>query len=96
MTADLLAVHDHWVVDYNYQDHWAYRQRDEAARSPAAVLAWVHGRAYTPLALHRIFYATRFGRMVDRLGYVRFRHWRVYGERGVAGEQAAVWLYGEH
>ncbi len=33
---------------------------------------------------------------MDRLGYVRFRHWRVYGEAGVAGERAAVWLYGEH
>jgi hypothetical protein len=60
------------------------------------VLSWVHGRAFAPEELHRVFYATRFGRKVDRLGYVRFRHWRVYGERGVAGEQAAVWLYGEH
>jgi len=94
--ADLLAVHDQWVVDYNYQDHWAHRHRDDAARSPAAVLAWVHGRAFSSEELHRIFYATRFGRRVDRLGYVRFRHWRVYGERGVAGEHAAVWLYGGH
>jgi putative transposase len=94
--AELLAAHDQWVVNYNYQDHWAHRHRDEAARSPAAVLSWVHGRAFAPEELHRVFYATRFGRKVDRLGYVRFRHWRVYGERGVAGEQAAVWLYGEH
>jgi hypothetical protein len=27
---------------------------------------------------------------------VRFRHWRIYGERGLAGEQGAVWLYGAH
>ncbi len=94
--ADLLAVHDHWVVSYNYQEHWAHRQRDEAARSPAAVLAWVHGRACPPEALQRVFYATRFGRAVDRAGYVRFRHWRLYGERGLSGNQAAVWLYGEH
>jgi hypothetical protein len=45
--------------------------------------------------LHRLFYRTRFGRYVDRLGYVRFRHWRLYGERGLAQEHAAVWLYGE-
>ncbi len=94
--AELLAAHDQWVVNYNYQDHWAHRHRDEAARSPAAVLSWVHGRAFSPEDLHRVFYATRFGRTVDRLGYVRFRHWRVYGERGAAGERAAVWLYGEH
>ncbi len=33
---------------------------------------------------------------MDQLGYGRFRHWRIYGERGLAGEQGAVWLYGEH
>ncbi len=32
---------------------------------------------------------------MDRAGYVRFRHWRVYGERGLAGDAAVVWLYGE-
>jgi putative transposase len=94
--ADLLTVHDQWVVNYNYQDHWAHRQRDAATRSPAAVLAWVHGRACPPEALHRVFYATRFGRTVDRAGFVRFRHWRLYGEAGLVGHQAAVWLYGEH
>ena len=26
---------------------------------------------------------------------MRFRHWWVYGERGSAGDAAAVWLYGE-
>ena len=88
--AELLAAHDQWVVNDNYQDHWAHRQRDAAVRSPAAVLAWVHGREFSPAALHRVFYATRFGRTVDRLGYVRFRHWRVYGERGVAGEHLTV------
>ncbi len=94
--ADLLAVHDQWLANYNYQDHWAHRHRDEAMRSPAAMLSWVHGRAFSPEELHRIFHATRFGRRVDRLGYVRFRHWRLYGEQGLRGEQLAVWLYGEH
>lgn len=94
--AELLAAHDHWVVRYNYQDHWAHRHRDAATRSPAAVLAWVHGRTCPPEELHRVFYATRFGRAVDRAGYVRFRHWRLYGEAGLAGDHAAVWLYGEH
>jgi hypothetical protein len=84
------------VVNYNYQDHWAHRHRDEAARSPAAVLAWVHGRAFSPEELHHILDATRFGRRVDRLSYVRFRHWRDYTEQGLQGEQLAVWLDGEH
>jgi putative transposase len=93
--AELLAVHDQWVVNLNYQVHWAHRERDDDRRTPRDVLAWYTGRAVTPEELHRLFYRTRFGRKLDRLGYVRFRHWRVYGERGLARERAAVWLYGE-
>ncbi len=93
---ELLAVHDRWVVDFNYQSHWAHRDRQDSRRSPAEVLGWVHGVQLSPEELHRIFYSTRFGRKVDELGYVRLRHWRVYGERGLAGEHAAVWLYGEN
>ncbi len=93
--AKLLAVHDQWVVDYNYQRHWAHQQRADDRRSPRDVLGWVSGREIAPEELHRIFYRTRFGRVLDKLGYVRFRHWRVYGERGLAGDHAAVWLYGE-
>ena len=26
---------------------------------------------------------------------MRYRRWRIYGERGLAGEHAAVWLFGE-
>lgn len=62
--AGLLAAHGQWVVNYNYQDHSTHRHRDEAARSPAAVLSWVHGRAFAPEELRRVFYATRFGRTV--------------------------------
>jgi putative transposase len=90
--AELLAVHDQWVVDYNYQVHWAHRERDDERRTPRDVLAWYTGRPVTPEELHRLFYRTRFGRKLDKMGYVRFRHWRVYGERGLARERAAVWL----
>jgi len=93
--AELLAVHDRWVADYNYQVHWAHRERQDHRHSPAEVLGWVTGTVRTPEELHRVFYATRFGRWLDRAGYLRFRHWRLYGERGVARRQAAVWLYGE-
>lgn len=94
--AELLTLHDQWVADYNYQVHWAHREREDDRQSPAEVLGWVHGRHSTPEELHRIFYATRFGRVLNRAGYVRFRHWRLYGERGLAGDAVAVWLYGEH
>ncbi len=93
---ELLRVHDQWVVDFNYQVHWAHKQRTDGRQSPAEVLGWVHGRQFEPDELHRVFYSTRFGRKLNALGYVRFRHWRVYGEHGLAGERAAVWLYGEN
>jgi hypothetical protein len=47
------------------------------------------------LRMHRTFYTTRFGRRLDRHGYVRFRNWRIYGEHGLPGQVAVVWLYGE-
>jgi len=92
---ELLAVHDRWVVDFNYQVHWAHREREDGRLTPRDVLGWVSGREVSPEELHRIFYRTRFGRTLDKLGYLRFRHWRVYGERGLARDRAAVWLYGE-
>jgi hypothetical protein len=91
----LLAVHDQWVADFNYQVHWAHRQRQDGRHSPAEVLGRVVGSQRTPEQLDRIFYAIRFGRRLDRAGYVRFRHWRLYGEAGLSGRHAAVWLYKE-
>ncbi len=56
----------------------------------------VCGKLFDPEELHRIFYSTRFGRVLDRAGYARFRRWRVYAERGLGDEPVAVWLYAEH
>jgi hypothetical protein len=39
--------------------------------------------------------ASERDRVLDRAGYARFRHRRVYAERGLNGEPAAVWLYAE-
>jgi len=30
---------------------------------------------------------------LDGLGYVRFRDWRIYGEEGLARQEAALWLH---
>ncbi|MBV9282493.1 MAG: helix-turn-helix domain-containing protein [Chloroflexi bacterium] len=92
---ELVAAHERFVADYNHQVHWAHRERQDGRHSPAEVLDGVPGVARDPAALHRIFYTTRFGRTLDKLGYVRFRHWRIYGEHGLAGRRAAIWLYGE-
>lgn len=91
--AEIVATHDQFVADYNYQIHWAHRDRQDDRHSPAEVLGWVQGGQRDPAQLHRIFYSTRFGRILDKLGYVRFRHWRLYGEQGLARKTAAVWLY---
>lgn len=93
--AELVAMHDQWVADYNYQAHWAHRERQDDRHSPAEVLGWVSGALRSPEHLDRIFYATRFGRCLDMAGYVRVRHWRLYGEAGLARRRAAVWLYKE-
>ncbi len=86
----LLAAHDRWVADLNWQDHSAHRRRPEL-RSPQAVLYQVCGRLFDPEDLHRVFAHARWGRVVDQAGFVRFRHWRRYGERGLTGERVAVW-----
>jgi transposase len=91
----LQAAHDRWVADYNYQVHWAHRHRDDGRESPADVLDWVVGRVWEPAVLPYAFGALRYGRRLDKQGYVQFRCWRLYGEPGLARRQVAVWLYKE-
>jgi hypothetical protein len=60
----------------------------------AAVLGWVQGAWCDPAELDRLF-RLRATRVLDAGGSLRFRHWRLYGERGLAGARAAVWVHGE-
>lgn len=92
---ELQDAHDRWVGDYNYQIHWAHRLRDDGRESPAEVLDWVVGRAWASEALDYAFNALRFQRQLDKAGYVRFRYWRLYAERGLERQRVAVWLYKE-
>jgi hypothetical protein len=32
-------------------------------------------------------------RHLDRHGYLKFKHWRFFGENGLAGEEVSVWVY---
>jgi hypothetical protein len=48
----------------------------------------LRGGAEARLLLHPL-------RTLDALGYARFRHWRLYGEEGLAGREAALWLAAE-
>ena len=45
--------------------------------------------------LRRAFFSARFVRVLDALGYTRFRHWRIFGEEALAGKEAALWLAAE-
>jgi transposase len=92
--AELQAAHEHFFHNYNHQAHSAHRDRTDDRRSPAAVLGWVQG-AWCDLAdLDRLF-RLRSIRHIAGGGAIRFRHWRLYAERGLAGERAAVWVNGE-
>jgi len=93
---EMRVEHDRWVADYNYQAHWAHRHREDNRHSPAEVLGWVHGKTWNPEQLDRIFYSTRFTRRLNEVGSLRFRHWRLYGELGLARLKATLWLSKEH
>jgi hypothetical protein len=83
------------MTDYSYQEHWAHLKRADRRRSPADVLGWATGRRVETDELRRTF-AVRSQRRVDQQGYVRCRNWRIYGERGLSGRPAVLWLYEEH
>ncbi|MDP8951494.1 MAG: helix-turn-helix domain-containing protein [Actinomycetota bacterium] len=92
---DLVSAHEKWVRDYNEQVHWAHLERSDGKRSPVEVLGWLSEVRYRPEDLERAFFSSRFTRVLDDLGYARFRHWRVYGEEGLAKKEAALWLQAE-
>ncbi len=75
--------------------HWAHRKRDDNRLSPAEVLGQETSKLRTPEQLHRIFYATRFLRRLNRLGYVHFRRWKLYGEEALARHPTIIWLHGD-
>jgi hypothetical protein len=89
------AAHARFVADYNCQVHFAHKDRADGLRTPREVLRWVHGRHVELATLDRLFQARQVARRLDQSGYVRYHNWRLYGEEGLAGETAAVWLYRE-
>lgn len=92
--AELQAAHAGFCHDYNHQVHFAHRNRADNRRTPASVLGWLQGAWCAPTDLDRLF-RLRALRRVNAAGSVRFRHWRLYAERGLAGARTAVWVHGE-
>jgi putative transposase len=92
--AELQTAHDRFVANYNHQPHCAHQALPVGRRAPATVLTWITGRPCDPADLDHLS-RLREARVIRGTGCVRFRHWRLYGERGLAGEQAAVWMDNE-
>ncbi|GAC1299451.1 MAG: hypothetical protein NVSMB27_39510 [Ktedonobacteraceae bacterium] len=57
------------------------------------MLRGVLGHTTLEDVLSRALYATQFTRQIDRHGYVKFKHWKFFGENGLAGEEVSVWVY---
>ena len=58
-------------------------------------MAFVTGVRHREEELRRAFFSARFVRVLDSLGYARFKNWRLYGEEALAGSEAALWLASE-
>ncbi|HZQ35803.1 MAG TPA: hypothetical protein VFD32_07715 [Dehalococcoidia bacterium] len=89
---ELQKVHDRFVSDYTEQNDWAHQHRRDGKRRPGDVLQWVLGTPHALDALERLFQPMRYHRRFDRAGYVRFRRWRVYGNRALPTQPSLVWL----
>jgi len=92
--AALRTAHDRFFADYNLQPHYAHQERGDGKRTPAEVLGWIGGAWCDEAELDRLF-RLRSPRVFDHNGYLRYKRWRIYGERGLAGQRGAVWLFGE-
>jgi putative transposase len=90
---EVIAIHRHFVHDYNVQRHWAHEARDDGCHSPVEVLGGQTGKMYPPAVLDRILFATCYTRYLDHHGYLRFQNWKLYGERGLAKAPVTVWIY---
>ena len=55
-------------------------------------MGFLTGVRHRPEDLERAFFSTRFTRVLDRSGYARLKHWKIYGEEGLARREVALWL----
>lgn len=90
---DLLAAHEKWMRDYNFQKHLAHEKRDDGCHSPAAVLQWIKGVQPEPELVYQAFSALCETRRLNKAGYARFRNFLLYGERNLAGETVQVDIF---
>jgi hypothetical protein len=92
--SEIQQAHQTWWTNYNIENHYAHRERQDGRHSPREVLRGMLGRTIPENVLSRALYATQFTRQIDRHGYIRFKHWKFFGENGLpAGEEVSVWVY---
>src|SRR5947209_7213860 len=90
---DLLAAHEKWMRDYNFQKHMAHEKRDDGCHSPAAVLQWIKGVQPEPELVYQAFSALCETRRLSKASYARFRHFLLCGERNLAWETVQVDIF---
>jgi len=90
---EIQQAHQTWWHNYNSEHHYAHRARQDGRHSPVEVLRGVLGRTIPEEVLSRALYATQFTRQIDKHGYIRFKHWKFFGENGLAGSDVSVWVY---
>ena len=90
---DLVAAHEKWVLDYNCQKHLAHEKREDGRHSPAEVLGWITGTQHEPDYMYRAFSSICETRTLSKAGYVRFRDFLLYGERGLAGKKVLINIF---
>lgn len=92
---DLLAAHQKFVQDYNFQRHLAHEKRDDNRHSPAQVLNWQRGMQPEPALVYRVFSAICETRTLTKAGYAHFRNFLLYGEQGLAGKKTLINIFQE-
>jgi hypothetical protein len=90
---EIQQAHQTWWKNYNSEHHYAHRERQDGRHSPTEVLCGALGHFVPAEVLSRALYASRFTRQIDKYGYVKFKHWKFFGENGLAGEEVSVWVY---
>jgi transposase InsO family protein len=90
---DLLAAHEKWQRDYNFQKHMAHEKREDGCHSPAAVLGWVKGMQPEPELIYRVFAALCETRTLTKAGYAKFRNFLLYGARELAGHKTSINIF---
>jgi putative transposase len=90
---DLLAAHEKWMRDYNFQRHMAHEKREDGCHSPVTVLGWVKGMQPEPDRIYRAFSAICEMRTLTKAGYAKFRTFLLYGEQALAGQKTRIDIF---